>query len=195
MSTSITRCMKPEGSVDGTHASSLQELANEVILRLKGQAARLCIVESCTGGLLAHSLTEIPGASAVLWATITAYDNSAKTSLALVPEATLREKGAVSEETALALAQGGLARLKDSITEGLFYSLATTGIAGPGGATSEKPVGLCFVAVKSSLAGSVVVRVENPPDLPRAQQKIRFAQAALRCLLAQIPAPGLKVRS
>lgn len=167
--------------------------AEQAVLRLQGEGAWLCIVESCTGGLLSHGMTDVPGASRVLWAAITAYDNSAKTSLVGVPPDTIERHGAVSEETALAMARGGLARMrKDHPAAAVggvpLYCFATTGIAGPGGATPSKPVGLGFAAVASLHAGSQAIRIANVPGLPRAENKRLFAEAAFGLLLAH-PSP------
>ena len=170
----------------------LSELAAQVLSHLQNEGAWLCVVESCTGGLLAHSLTEIPGASQVLWATMTAYENSAKIALAGVPETTIECFGAVSAETARALAQGGLLRMKQALSPARgvlapppLYCLATTGIAGPAGGSTEKPVGLCFIAVACSHADTAVVRIENSPSLSRTEQKRLFAEKAFQCLLNQ----------
>lgn len=101
----------------------------------------LALAESCTGGLVAARLTSVPGASAVFLGGVVAYHNNVKRDLLEVPPATLAAAGAVSAETALAMAQGVRRRLQAGL------SAAVTGIAGPGGGTAGKPVGLVFIAV------------------------------------------------
>jgi nicotinamide-nucleotide amidase len=97
--------------------------------------------ESCTGGLVAACLTDIAGSSDVVDRGFVTYSNAAKVALLGVPEATLIAHGAVSRETALAMATGALARSRAGI------AVSVTGIAGPGGATPEKPVGLVWFAL------------------------------------------------
>ena len=116
----------------------------EIVLGLCRQAGlRLATAESCTGGLVAARLTDIPGASDVLSGAIVAYDNSVKTGELGVSEALLAQYGAVSRETALAMAEGVRARL------GVEVGIAVTGVAGPGGGTPDKPVGLVHYAVST----------------------------------------------
>ena len=100
---------------------------------------RLATAESCTGGLIAASLSEIPGASDVLDCGFVTYSNAAKHDLLGVPSDLIASVGAVSAEVAEAMALGALARTKVDI------AISATGIAGPGGATPEKPVGLVFL--------------------------------------------------
>lgn len=98
---------------------------------------QLAVAESCTGGLLAAAITDIPGASAWFERGLVTYSNAAKQALLGVPEAVLAQYGAVSEPTARAMVKGLLPFCD--------YALSTTGIAGPGGATATKPVGMvCF---------------------------------------------------
>jgi PncC family amidohydrolase len=104
----------------------------------------LATAESCTGGLIAHTLTNIPGSSTWFTGGIIAYANRIKTALLGVPSALLKKHGAVSAPVAKAMAQGARKRLKTS------FAIATTGIAGPTGATPGKPVGLVFISVASS---------------------------------------------
>ncbi len=101
---------------------------------------RLATAESCTGGLIAAVLTAIPGSSDVLERGFVTYSNAAKTDLLGVDSRLIGRVGAVSAEVAEAMARGALAR---SLAE---VALAVTGIAGPGGGTEEKPVGLVFLA-------------------------------------------------
>ena len=101
---------------------------------------RLATAESCTGGLVAAFLTEIPGSSDVVERGFVTYSNEAKTDLVGVPPDLLRAHGAVSAEVAGAMAEGALRHSRAQV------AVAVTGIAGPGGATARKPVGLVFLA-------------------------------------------------
>ena len=103
----------------------------------------LSLAESCTGGLIGDRLTNIPGASAFFLLGIIAYDYAAKTKILGVPSALLKKHGAVSSEVASKMAQGVRKILKTD------YGLGVTGIAGPGGATKTKPVGLVFIALST----------------------------------------------
>ncbi|MBL8014005.1 MAG: CinA family protein [Candidatus Omnitrophica bacterium] len=103
----------------------------------------VCLAESCTGGLLAHTLTNIPGSSAFFTASLVCYANKAKTKLLGIPEALIKERGAVSLPVAQLMATNA-AHLFNS-----DFSIGITGIAGPGGGTRLKPVGLVFIAVRS----------------------------------------------
>ncbi len=126
-------------------------LEQAVAALLKQKQRTVAVVESCTGGMLAQRITDVPGSSALFLGGIVAYSNQAKTDFADVPAALLQEHGAVSRETAAAMAQG--ARLRFSAD----YGIGITGIAGPDGGTAEKPVGLVYIA----LADSSSCRVEK----------------------------------
>lgn len=101
----------------------------------------LAVAESCTGGLLGHTITQIPGCSDWFLGGVISYSNEVKTKLLDVFQETLREYGAVSAETALEMACGVRLKLGSNV------SIAITGIAGPGGGTEEKPVGTVFLAL------------------------------------------------
>jgi PncC family amidohydrolase len=101
----------------------------------------LLLAESCTGGAIAAKLTAQPGASKYFLGSIVSYSNALKTSLLGVQESTLKEKGAVSEETALEMVEGTLLRY------GSDFALAVTGIAGPEGGTASRPVGTVWYAL------------------------------------------------
>jgi nicotinamide-nucleotide amidase len=116
-------------------------LAFEIISTCTAQGLTIGTVESCTGGLIAGALTEIPGASSVVMAGLVTYSNEAKTALAHVPKALIDAHGAVSEEVARAMAEGGRKVLDVDLV------CAVTGIAGPGGGSVAKPVGLVHLAV------------------------------------------------
>lgn len=120
-----------------THPSEAETLVS--LLRLKGKT--VSTAESCTGGLIGASITDIPGASEVFLGGVVSYSNDAKEGILGVSHSVLIEHGAVSEQTARQMVEGSM-RLFDS-----DYAVAVTGIAGPGGATPEKPVGLVYIAV------------------------------------------------
>jgi nicotinamide-nucleotide amidase len=111
-----------------------------VISGAKARGLRIATAESCTGGMVSAALTDIPGSSEVFDRGFVTYSNAAKTDLLGVPEATLAAHGAVSAETARAMAEGALARSPADI------AVAITGIAGPGGGSPPKPVGLVHFA-------------------------------------------------
>jgi len=124
----------------------------------------LALAESCTGGLVAARLTEVPGSSAFLDRSVVTYSNAAKVDLLGVDPALLDAHGAVSEEVARAMAEGVRARA------GTAIGLAITGIAGPGGATPDKPLGLVFVALCGA-AGDRVRKLELPGDRDRVRRQ------------------------
>ncbi|MBX6320195.1 MAG: CinA family protein [Rhodospirillaceae bacterium] len=119
-------------------AQTLGKAAEEVIDGFRRVGWRLALAESCTGGLIAGQLTEVPGASDVVERGFVVYSNAAKVELLGVPPEVLERFGAVSAETAAAMAEGALARAHAEV------ALAVTGIAGPGGGSPAKPVGLVF---------------------------------------------------
>ncbi len=133
------------------------EIENVVVRLLRDQKKTLALAESCTGGNIGHRLTNVPGASAVFLGGVVSYANSAKESLLGVNPETLRQHGAVSEPVAREMAEGARNRF------GADFALAVTGIAGPDGGSSEKPVGTVFIAL-ASRDGVQVQRRLNPLD-------------------------------
>jgi nicotinamide-nucleotide amidase len=121
-------------SVDGR---TLEQVVGDL---LRERALTIAVAESCTGGLLASRLTDVPGSSAYMDRGVVCYSNRAKTDLAGVPEALIAQHGAVSEPVATSMAQGIRARAETDVGVGI------TGIAGPGGGTPEKPVGTVAIA-------------------------------------------------
>src|SRR5262249_35679911 len=118
-----------------------RELEEVLIRRLTDRNETLVTAESCTGGLLSHRLTNVPGASAVFLAGFVTYSNQAKIVTLAVEPNLIEEHGAVSEVVAESMATGARSRM------GATHALATTGIAGPGGGSEEKPVGTVFIAL------------------------------------------------
>lgn len=116
-------------------------LAETVVHLLAERRHTLCTAESCTGGMLASAIVDVPGCSAVMAGGVVSYSNEVKQNLLGVQEDTLRQYGAVSEQTAQEMALGALRAVPAD------YALATTGIAGPDGGTAEKPVGLVYIAL------------------------------------------------
>jgi nicotinamide-nucleotide amidase len=154
----------------GENNDSLEGIVGGLLIR-KGLS--LSVAESCTGGLLSHKLTQVPGSSAYFNRAVVAYSNQAKLDLLGVPASLLEQCGAVSREAAAAMAEGVR---KNSDTD---LGLSVTGIAGPGGGTAEKPVGLVFVAV----SGGTGTRVEENRFIQdREVNKERSAYAALNLL-------------
>lgn len=137
----------------------------------------VAFAESCTGGLLTSMLVQIPGSSACLRGSVVAYDNAVKVGVLGVDPQTLERDGAVSEAVAGQMAEGVCRQL------GADYGVGVTGVAGPGGGTAEKPVGLVYVAV-SDLRGTNIVRRVFTGN--REQVRIRAAKTALHALLEKM---------
>jgi nicotinamide-nucleotide amidase len=154
----------------GTDDETLESVVGQL---LRARPATLSVAESCTGGLIADRITDVPGSSEYFVAGIVAYANAAKIRFLGVEERIIREHGAVSEECARSMAEGARART------GTDFALAVTGIAGPGGGTAEKPVGLAFLAVADS-SGTVVEKHFWPGT--RSQFKRRVSRFALDLL-------------
>jgi nicotinamide-nucleotide amidase len=137
--------------------------------------------ESCTGGLVAGAITAIAGSSEVLDRGFVTYSNAAKEAMLGVPAATLTAYGAVSRETAEAMAQGALARAPVDL------AVAITGIAGPGGGSAEKPVGLVHFAA-AARDGRISHREQRFGDIGRADIRRQSVLVAL-ALLAELAVP------
>ena len=141
---------------------------------LKKKHLTIATAESCTGGLIAHTLTNVSGSSEYFDRGVVSYSNKAKMELLGVSEKTLYQYGAVSEQTARAMAKGLREHSKVDMV------IATTGIAGPTGGTKEKPVGLVYIAIATS--ASIVVKQFNFTR-NRLQNKQSACMAALHMLL------------
>jgi nicotinamide-nucleotide amidase len=139
------------------YATGDDTLETTLVRMLTERGKTVGLAESCTGGMLAHRLTNVPGASAVLKCGLVTYSNEAKQNFLGVSAAALEEHGAVSEAVARQMAEG--ARQKC----GVDYALSITGIAGPGGGSDAKPVGTVFMALADE-KGTVVEKHFNPFD-------------------------------
>ena len=153
------------------------DLAAVVLDALRQGRHRLGVAESCTGGMVAERVTNIPGASATFIGGVVAYADVVKTAALKVPIETLEAHGAVSEETVRAMAEGAQRLFSADCT------IAVTGVAGPGGGTPEKPVGTVWFAARVHTAARAVRRV-FPGD--RDEIRRRAAQAALDLLRRQL---------
>ncbi len=157
------------------------DLETVIVRLLTERKATLALAESCTGGCIAHRITNVPGASAALLAGLVTYSNAAKQKFLGVQAETLAGHGAVSEAIAREMAEGARRQTQAD------YALAVTGIAGPSGGTSEKPVGSVFIGLAGP-SGIVVERQFNPYD--RETFKQVTAQQALDLLRRTILSTG-----
>jgi nicotinamide-nucleotide amidase len=149
--------------------------AHIVIEQCTKRGLKIASAESCTGGLIATALTEIPGSSAVLERSFVTYSNKAKQEMLGVKAETIDAFGAVSEQVAKAMAVGAL---KNSAAD---ISVAITGIAGPGGATVNKPVGLVHISVAFRERAILISRDELKGN--RQQVRLQSARKALDLVL------------
>ena len=151
---------------DATLAAAAALLAH---LRARGQ--RIATAESCTGGLIAAALTHVPGSSDVVDRGFVTYSNAAKTEMLGVPAALIAARGAVSGEVAAAMAEGALQRA------GVEVAVSVTGVAGPGGGSADKPVGLVWFGLAQRGAAVATMRRVFPGD--RAAVRAQTVAAAL----------------
>jgi nicotinamide-nucleotide amidase len=153
------RAAELEAGLDSRHLFSRAEIgtAELVLSLLRERGLTLATAESCTGGLVAARLTDVPGSSDVFAGAVVAYSNEVKVAQLGVPEEVLREHGAVSAEAAAAMARGARERL------GVDVAVSVTGVAGPDGGTEEKPVGLVFLHASGPM-GEKQVRLDFPGD-------------------------------
>jgi nicotinamide-nucleotide amidase len=160
-------------------AEGTVELPEAVVQRLKAEGRTLALAESCTGGLAAARLVDVPGASAVFRGGVVAYADASKEDLLGVPRAVLQQHGAVSEPVAAAMAEGARMRFCADV------ALSTTGVAGPDGGTAQKPVGMvCFALASADGTRAWTLRI---PDLGRAFVRDRAVFEVWRALLARSP--------
>ena len=157
----------------------IDALARQVLDHARAKGWRIATAESCTGGLVAGALTAIAGSSDVVLGGLVTYANSAKRDLLGVDEAVLAQYGAVSEPVARAMAEGALAPL------GADLAVAITGVAGPGGGSADKPVGLVHFAT-AARAGSTRARALRLGDIGREAVRLNSVQIALQMLLERL---------
>ena len=155
----------------------MKDRAAALLDAYKAKGLKIATAESCTGGLVAGALTEIPGSSAVVERGFVTYSNEAKHEMLGVPNAALRKFGAVSRQTAQAMARGAL---KNSDAD---IAVSITGIAGPGGATPGKPVGLVHFAA-AARGGRVIARAKKFGDIGRRKVRQKSVDEALAMLAA-----------
>ena len=155
----------------------MDELARKVGERLKAAGAQLVTAESCTGGWVAQAVTAIAGSSGWFERGFVTYSNAAKQELLGVRKETLEAHGAVSEQTAREMADGALNKSKGTI------ALAVTGVAGPGGGTRDKPVGMvCFAWADGKKLRSETRHFAGDRDSVRRQSVIRALEGVLETL-------------
>ena len=121
--------------------TNIPQAIEQIAQRLRDQGSLLCTAESCTGGLIAKSFTDLAGSSDWFERGFVTYSNEAKSEMLAVPASIIQDYGAVSEAVAVAMASGALRFSRAD------YSIAVTGVAGPGGGSDEKPVGTVWIAV------------------------------------------------
>jgi nicotinamide-nucleotide amidase len=156
-------------------ASPLLRLAEAVIAEARAQKLRIATAESCTGGLIGALLTEIPGSSEVFERGFIVYSNRAKSDMLGVPGDLIADMGAVSEAVSRAMAEGAVENSNAHI------AVAVTGIAGPGGGTKMKPVGLVHIAAARENR-SILHEAHRFGDIGRSEVRIKTVEAALELL-------------
>jgi nicotinamide-nucleotide amidase len=159
--------------------NDIQALAAQVLDKARARGWKVAAAESCTGGLVLGARTAIAGSSDVVEGGLVTYANAAKHRLLGVPEEVLASHGSVSEPTARAMAEGALVALDADL------SVAITGVAGPGGGSAEKPVGLvCFATAVRG--GATVHRETRFGDLGREAVRLASIRTALEMLLERL---------
>lgn len=158
--------------------SDIDDLAIAVLAAARERGWKLATAESCTGGLVSGALTGIAGSSDVIGYGFVTYANAAKVKVLGVSEAVLAEHGAVSGQTAQAMAAGALA------VSGADVAVAITGVAGPGGGSAEKPVGLVWFGLATK--DGVTTREQRYGDLGRTEVRLAAVKTALGMLLGAV---------
>lgn len=158
--------------------AALTERAAALLAAAEAKGLMIATAESCTGGLVAALLTEIAGSSAVVERGFVTYSNEAKQDLLGVPAETIARCGAVSAETARAMAEGALARSRADV------AVSITGVAGPGGGTAEKPVGLVWFGCATAAGAETHERRFG--DIGRAGVRLASVETALELLEAAV---------
>lgn len=158
------------------YPTDIEAMAARIIAVFGARRLTLATAESCTGGLIVGALTEIAGSSTVVDRGFVTYSNQAKIDLLGVQHETLERCGAVSRQTAKEMVEGALTR------SGCDVAVAVTGIAGPGGGSAEKPVGLVHLSAGSRL-GPLLHREMRYGDLGRSEIRLATVHTALEMLL------------
>lgn len=157
---------------------AMVEEAEALLRQLRARHLKLATAESCTGGLIAALVTEVAGSSDVFTHGFVVYANEAKSSMLGIPAPLIKVHGAVSEKVAIALAEDALR------VSGADVAVATTGIAGPGGATKDKPVGLVHLACARKDFSTLHTAAQFSGD--RATVRLQAVQAALELVQRQL---------
>lgn len=157
--------------------ADIEALAQRVVSDFSALGLMVSTAESCTGGLIAGALTEIAGSSAVVDRGFVTYTNDAKMDMLGVGAETLASFGAVSRQTALQMVHGALFRSRAD------FAVAVTGIAGPGGGSPDKPVGLVHLAAKSR-SGKILHREMRYGEIGRTAIRLATVKTALEMLIA-----------
>jgi nicotinamide-nucleotide amidase len=160
-------------------SSPLMSLAQVLLAEAREQRLRIATAESCTGGLIAGLLTEIPGSSDVLDRGFVVYSNRAKSDLLGVPGDLIADQGAVSEAVARAMAEGAVEN------SNAHMAIAVTGVAGPGGGTKLKPIGVVHIAAARERR-SILHEAHRFGDIGRTEIRIKSVEAALTLLRRMI---------
>ena len=155
------------------------ELCTKIVDILKQKGLTLSTAESCTGGLVAKSITDVSGCSSVFYGGVVSYDNSVKQGVLGVKEETLNTYGAVSYETAREMAQGVRRALNTDI------GISTTGIAGPGGGTPTKPVGTVYIGIATSDSVQSI-RLNINENFSRSEIRAQACYQLLKLLLEKL---------
>jgi len=156
-------------------SNALLSLARVILADARDKKLRIATAESCTGGLVAACLTEIPGSSDVIDRGFVAYSNRAKQDLLNVPGDLIADMGAVSEAVARAMAEGAVENSHAHL------AVSVTGVAGPGGGTPLKPVGLVHIATARE-GRSILHEAHRFGDIGRAEIRMKAVEAALGLL-------------
>ncbi|WP_439631089.1 CinA family protein [Shinella sp.] len=154
----------------------IEDAARGIVADFTERQLMIATAESCTAGLIAGAITEISGSSSVFDRGFVTYSNEAKREMIGVANATLKAHGAVSRETALEMAQGAIGN------SGANISVAVTGIAGPGGGTEEKPVGLVHLAAART-GHPTIHREMRYGDIGRSAVRLATVRTALEMLI------------
>jgi nicotinamide-nucleotide amidase len=168
-------------------AETARKPANKIVEFLSAKGLSITTAESCTAGLIAGALTGVPGSSAVFYGGFITYSNEAKHQMIGVPRRLIEDYGAVSAQVARAMADGARNTARTD------YAIAVTGIAGPGGGSDKKPVGLVYLAFASSEETTVVEKNFGP--LARDEIRSKSVDAALELIYATISAVEVGVNA